>query len=275
MTRAAALFVDAAGVYAGRPDVDLWPVERDARRYPGPWPVVAHPPCPMWGWHARQFRRDRLGQDGGCFEAALRFVHTWGGVIEHPAASSAWAWFGLQRPGGWGWTRGPVTAAGDVWVCAVDQGHYGHVAPKRTWLYLVTSTTPPPLRWEPSSATGRVLDIPAKRDREATPAAFAAVLLALATGDPLELGTGDEDLGQPRCAICGAPVTRARFGPPRDLCSPRCRQRASRQARVVSRARNLADAVSGACEPNRGAPDPGVGDPPTDLAVFDRCGGRS
>lgn len=44
----AALFVDARGCYADLDGVDPWPVERDARKYPGPYPVVAHPPCSRW-----------------------------------------------------------------------------------------------------------------------------------------------------------------------------------------------------------------------------------
>ena len=32
----AALYVDAAGCYAGLSGVDPWPIERDARRYAGP-----------------------------------------------------------------------------------------------------------------------------------------------------------------------------------------------------------------------------------------------
>lgn len=49
----AALFVESEGVYYGLPDIDPWPLERDARTYLGPHPVIAHPPCERWGrfWH--------------------------------------------------------------------------------------------------------------------------------------------------------------------------------------------------------------------------------
>lgn len=251
------MFVDPRGVYATLPGVDPWGPEREARDYPGPYPVVAHPPCARWGWHARALSTEAAGYDGGRFYAAWSVVRRWGGILEHPASSLAWTEFGLQRPGGWGWTRGPVTRAGAVWACAVDQGHYGHPAPKRSWLLLVTRTwadgPPPALRWEPSGASGRVQGMADKRDREATPAPFARLLLGLATGDParwatgdlgdrstgdlIEAATGDLDVGTgQRCEVCGAAVERARHGPPRRLCSDRCKQRASRQARVVSRA---------------------------------------
>lgn len=228
-----------------RPDVDLWPASRDARRYAGPLPVVAHPPCQRWGWWARQFGGALLGQDDGCFRAALDAVARWGGVIEHPASSSAWTAYGLTRPGGWGWTRGPVTETSAVWSCAVDQGHYGHPAPKRTWLYLVTRTwlgsPPPELTWSPAAVTGRVNAIPTQVGRERTPLPFAELLIALARG---ELVTGPGQVtGDPldRCRVCGDPVTSPRRGPPRELCSARCRQRASRQARGVTRARTSPD----------------------------------
>ena len=45
----AALYVAKGGCYSGLPGVDAWDEERDARRYAGPWPVVAHPPCQRWG----------------------------------------------------------------------------------------------------------------------------------------------------------------------------------------------------------------------------------
>ena len=44
----AALYVEANGPYAGLEGVDCWPESRDARRYAGPNPVVAHPPCNRW-----------------------------------------------------------------------------------------------------------------------------------------------------------------------------------------------------------------------------------
>ncbi len=146
--RVAALYVETHGVYAGLPGVELWDVERDARTYAGPWPVVAHPPCERWGrfWHGspRKPHQFALGDDGGCFAAALAAVRQWGGVLEHPADSRAWAAFGLKAPER---TAGWVAAdfAGG-WTCYVEQGFYGHIARKPTWLY-AHGVELPSLRW--------------------------------------------------------------------------------------------------------------------------------
>lgn len=96
-TLIAALYVEMDGCYSGLAGVDAWDVTRDARGYAGPWPVVAHPPCQRWGrfWHGstRKPHQFKLGDDGGCFAAALNAVRTWGGVLEHPADSHAWRHF--------------------------------------------------------------------------------------------------------------------------------------------------------------------------------------
>ena len=87
-----------------------WDEKRDARKYAGPHPVVAHPPCQRWGrfWHGstRKPHQYKLGDDGGCFAAALAALKRWGGVLEHPAHSKAWEVFGIRKPlqgAGWWW----------------------------------------------------------------------------------------------------------------------------------------------------------------------------
>lgn len=157
----AALYVLPDGPYANRPDVDLWPESRDARLYAGPWPVVAHPPCARWGRYAEGGpsapRTRKVGDDGGCFAAALLSVRSWGGVLEHPEASHAWPWFGLHRPprhGGWV----PADLLGG-WTCCVEQGHYGHPSRKATWLYaygIPGRDLPEELRWGPSEKSIRL-----------------------------------------------------------------------------------------------------------------------
>ena len=132
----AALYVDAKGCYANLPGVDAWDVTRDARKYDGPYPVVAHPPCARWSRMAAlaEWKYGKLqGDDGGCFAAALHAVRTYGGVLEHPASSAAFRAFGLPKPHGSGWQThldGSCTAQ-------VDQIAFGCPVPKRTWLYVV------------------------------------------------------------------------------------------------------------------------------------------
>lgn len=144
--RVAALFVDPRGVYASFGDVDVWGPDVDARTYDGPLPVVAHPPCSRWCRLAGLVEArwgHRRGEDDGCFASALRSVRLFGGVLEHPAFSDAWAAFGLPRPDRrGGWTSDGHGGA----TCYVEQGRYGHVAKKATWLY-ACGTDLPELRW--------------------------------------------------------------------------------------------------------------------------------
>ncbi len=146
MSTVAAIFVDPKGCYAGLPGVELWDEARDARNYPGPHPVVAHPPCSRWcrlaGLVEARWGHKR-GEDGGCFESALESVRRWGGVLEHPAYTDAWARYGLPDPGYTGWQS--TICSG--WVTYVEQGRYGHPAKKATWLYAHGIGDPPPLRW--------------------------------------------------------------------------------------------------------------------------------
>lgn len=137
----AALYVETGGAYFGLPDVDPWDQIRDARKYDGPHPIVAHPPCQRWGkmWFGSPITvkttgvRKTRGDDDGCFAAALASVRKWGGVIEHPWGSHAWPHFGLNTPprnGGW-----IMADFEGGWTCCVEQRPYGHHARKPTLLY--------------------------------------------------------------------------------------------------------------------------------------------
>lgn len=187
----AALFVERGGVYWDLPDVDPWDEERDARKYAGPHPVAAHPPCQLWvNFAALNFKRyggehNRPGNDGGCFASAFSSVLAYGGVLEHPANSNAWAAHWLQRPVGIGWQR---MGAWGAWVCEVWQSAYGHPARKRTWLfYYSPSDLPPPeLDWRREPGThqvgwfDRIKPTLSKKASSATPTALRDALLNVA-----------------------------------------------------------------------------------------------
>jgi hypothetical protein len=195
----AALYVETGGVYFGLPDVDPWDEARDARLYNGPWPVVAHPPCTRWCCFARANETRfgyKVGDDGGTFAAALAAVRKYGGVLEHPALSLAWAAHDLPEPrSSGGWTLCLTDPGATAYV---EQGRYGHVTRKATWLYAV-GVELLPLRWGRVNddtlgavawgsylyKTGRQAHMQGRprvtaRTANETPAAFRGVLLDLA-----------------------------------------------------------------------------------------------
>ncbi len=188
----AALFVQPNGCYADVPWVDMWDESRDARTYQGPLPVVAHPPCQLWGAMAMvNYTRwggdhNRPGNDRGCFVSALTSVNKWGGVLEHPAKTKAWKTYGLEKPTKNCWQR-----SGFGWVCEVWQSAYGHQANKATWLYYRGTNPPFNLRWDRSTGThqigfydqrGKMKNKPtlSKFEANATPLKFRNELLQLA-----------------------------------------------------------------------------------------------
>ena len=146
----AALFVETNGCYFGLKNVDPWDKSRDARLYEGPYPVVAHPPCQLWGKFAKiNYQRwggehNKPGNDGGCFESAVSSILKFGGVLEHPAFSYAFDNFSLPKPNSKvvGWQQN-----GRFWVCEVWQSAYGHKATKRTWLLYHGVNKPIELDW--------------------------------------------------------------------------------------------------------------------------------
>ncbi|MQY50844.1 hypothetical protein [Rhodocyclus gracilis] len=165
------------------PGCDVYDIDRDARTYAGPLPVVAHPPCRAWG-RLRAFAKPREDEKALAF-FAIDAVRQFGGVLEHPAQSSLWPAAGLPLPG-----KG-FDQFGGFTFC-LDQHWLGHRARKRTWLYVVgvSPSMLPAFRLridQPSHviATSRKKNRNAypecsKAEREHTPAEMAAWLVSVA-----------------------------------------------------------------------------------------------
>lgn len=197
----AALFVQPEGVYFNDPRFDPWDEVRDARKYDGEYPVIAHPPCQRWGklgvanWHRWGGEHNRPGNDGGCFISALESVRRNGGILEHPAGSMAWDAFDLRKPDRFnrGWCRDrSVYDAGQAWTCEVWQSAYGHKANKATWLYYVGIKNPIELDWSRPRGNyqigfqdrrGKQKNKPtlSKKEANMTPIAFREILYHLAS----------------------------------------------------------------------------------------------
>lgn len=199
----AALFVESNGCYFGLDNVEPWDHCMDARKYSGPHPVVAHPPCARWGtyWgggpdnHGTS-KQKHLGDDDGCFDSALASVRKWGGVLEHPKGSHAWRVNHLNTPPRCGgWVNADMYGG---WTCCVEQGAYGHPSRKPTWLYAY-GVELPSLKWGKADGIFNPIDniyIPdsvrkkiikrgiverlSKRQRAATPLQFRDLLIAIA-----------------------------------------------------------------------------------------------
>lgn len=187
----AVLFARSDSIYKTMPECDVWDIDRDARKWPGGCPVVAHPPCKRWSMingvvlarYPHKAAEFAWGNDGGTFKFALDAVRRWGGVLEHPAQSRAFAHYQLPPI-----NRGPDAYGG--WSCEVRQVDWGHRAEKRTWLYIVGAgpddLPPMPGGGVPSARVSQMkscgyCELMGKDEREKTPPAFARWLVDLAS----------------------------------------------------------------------------------------------
>lgn len=126
MKTVAVLFARADSIYKTLPGCDVWDIERNAKNFPGGMPIVAHPPCRAWGC-LKHFAKPAAGEK----ELALWSVdqvRKWGGVLEHPAASTLWREAKLPRPG--------IFDSFGGWTLAAPQFWWGHRAEKATRFYI-------------------------------------------------------------------------------------------------------------------------------------------
>lgn len=201
----AALFCRADSIYKEMPGVDVWDQDRNALKWPGGCPIVAHPPCRLWAtlrkWSKAPAEEKQLGL------WAVEQVRTYGGVLEHPAHSTLWQAADMAGPGRRD-NRGGFTVAAPQWW-------WGHRAEKWTWFYIVGVEPPAipaiPLRIGRAervitncrgifAGDRRFRSEVTKRERDATTPALADWLVEIArlslvsAGNPLVTPGGREDV---------------------------------------------------------------------------------
>jgi hypothetical protein len=123
----AILFAHKDSFYKTIPGLEVFDLERDARSYDGPWPVVAHPPCRAWG-RLRAFSKPRP-DERNLGRLAVALVREFGGVLEHPVGSTLWFAQNLPRPG--------ERDSFGGWTLAAPQKWWGHKAEKSSFFYVV------------------------------------------------------------------------------------------------------------------------------------------
>lgn len=163
---------------------DVWDIDRDARKWEGTEPIIAHPPCRAWG-KLKGFAKPRDGEKELAI-LSVKWIRSFGGVLEHPSGSDLWKEIPLPFPG-------LIDEWGGYSIC-IDQFQFGHKARKKTLLYIVgmpidqlpiipmnmnavTHYVGFPKSWKGKSRYG-MKEI-TKKEREATPEALAKWLIEI------------------------------------------------------------------------------------------------
>jgi hypothetical protein len=177
----AVLFARKDSIYKTFTECDVYDINRNALTFKGGMPVIAHPPCRLWG---------KLGHFSSAPEEeknlaiwSINQIRENGGVLEHPAASRLWPCMNLPQGGKFDKYGG--------WTLGLFQWWFGHKAEKKTRLYIVgikpANIPDIPLKLgypeyvvstSKRKHSKRLKEI-TKKEREATPRLFAEWLVSL------------------------------------------------------------------------------------------------
>ncbi len=130
LPKVAVLFARKDSIYKTIPECEAYDIERDAVTYRKSGltlPIIAHPPCRSWS-RLKYFAKPRRGEKKLAIWS-VGMIRKFGGVLEHPSDSSLWKQLNLPK--------GQQRDEFGGWTLSVDQFWWGHLARKRTWLYIV------------------------------------------------------------------------------------------------------------------------------------------
>lgn len=166
-TRPVVLFTRPASVYRSL-GADVWDINRDATKYNGLDPVIAHPPCRAWGRYHHWSKHSPKEAELARFSVSV--IQRNGGILEHPQYSRLWRDRYLPFPDQFLDDYGGYTIS-------INQSAFGHRALKPTWLYIVGlhSTQLPilPLDRAPTATIENM----GRSERERTPIKLALWLI--------------------------------------------------------------------------------------------------
>ena len=128
-----ALFCRRDSDYKLRQHWDVYDADRNALTYAEDGPIVCHPPCRFWGRLSHMAGRsgkmtaDQIAKEKALTPWSVDRIRHVGGILEHPSGSKIFDYL-------------PAIGETDFYggfVIEIDQYDFGHVAHKKTKLYIV------------------------------------------------------------------------------------------------------------------------------------------
>ena len=179
-TKTPILFCRQNSTYQKFDNVDIWTEKRNALNFVGLAPIVAHPPCRLWGKLKHFSKAPQEEKALGIFAVNLARLN--GGVVEHPSGSQLFKFMDC------GTFKAPDEHGG--FVISLDQSWYGHPCKKSTLLYIcgidrMSFTHPcPSYQLHTHAVCGRhkttIVKASSRRIRLFTPYLMAEYLISLA-----------------------------------------------------------------------------------------------
>ena len=168
----AVLYARKNSIYKTLEGADVYDVERDARTFNYDLPLIAHPPCRLFG-RLKQFSKAPIEEKQLAYHA-VDAIQKCGGVLEHPAWSTLWTEKNLPLPG--------VKDEFGGFTLPILQSWFGHKCAKATWLYIVgiNPTDLPSLSFKLGVPKERIGDSGSMLTREGTPIELALFLRDIA-----------------------------------------------------------------------------------------------